>query len=277
MINLNWIKHKYKINPLRVITYTTIAIVVSIPIILAFAIFLNLVLNNFNNHSIYYNGVRPTIILTESMEPVIKVNSIIMVEDVEFSELELNDIIRFNDPRGISVVHRVVVIGDGWVITKGDNNKLVDNVKVTEDIFNGRVTEIHNEYAGLVGLVIGRFDMQNISGSMLRIALGFICVAILVTLILLAIYYIFEIITINLFWLKYRDKMQYSMNWMSERKSEEDFHLTVDRYQEIYSKSSIFKKLILAILFRKYYDVLCTEEKHAKRVIQYAKLFDKLL
>ena len=207
-MNLNWgcsmnwifgkIKQLYKHNPLRFITYTTVGAVAAVPIVALLCIAILFVQNNFNLNTLYFDGVRPTIIITDSMEPTIMVNSIVMVEDVQFDDIELDDIIRYNSSRGFSIVHRVVASGDGFLITKGDNNSAVDSEKVTPDMLNGRVVSINDKYIPLITLIIGRFEIGHFRQGIIRMALGFVGAALVVTALALLLYYIFEFITINL-------------------------------------------------------------------------------
>lgn len=274
---MQFIKKIYKHNPLRFITYTTVGIVCAIPMIALLYIFIITASNNFDLNSIYFSGVRPTLIITNSMEPTIMTNSIIMVEDIEFEDIEPGDIIRYNSARGFSIVHRVVAKGDGYFITKGDNNSAVDNELITPDIINGRVKEIHNEYAPILTLFIGKFDMQNIPKSIFRFISAFIIAALIVTFIALGIYYIFEIISINIAWCKHSDKMTDSTDWMDDRVSRNEFNQIIAEYKGLLKKSNIFKKLVLVIYFRKCYDVMCTEEQKAKRTSKYMRRLEKLL
>lgn len=274
---MQFIKKIYKHNPLRFITYTTVGLVCAIPLIILLYIFAITASNNFDLNSIYFSGVRPTLIITNSMEPTIMTNSIIMVEDIEFEDIEPGDIIRYNSDRGFSVVHRVVAKGNGYCITKGDNNSAVDDEIVTPDNINGRVKEIHNEYAPVITMFIGRFDMQNMPKSIARFILAFVCVALIVTFIALGIYYLFEIISINIVWCKYSNKMSDSTDWMDDRVDRDEFNQIVDDYRLVIKKSNIFKKLILLIYFRKCYDVMCTEEQKAKRTSKYMRRLKKLM
>lgn len=85
----------------------------------------------------------PFIVLTESMDPIIKAGDMIICSKIDDpSTLKKGDIISFFDPagNGVSVVtHRIiedpVVTEDGKLqfITKGDNNNTNDTLPVSED------------------------------------------------------------------------------------------------------------------------------------------------
>jgi len=70
------------------------------------------------------------------MLPTIKSNSLLLV--IKTNELKLNDIICFRDEFGGFVVHRIVKIENETIITKGDNNKDIDN-PINVDAVLGKV------------------------------------------------------------------------------------------------------------------------------------------
>ena len=55
-----------------------------------------------------------------SMEPILKVNDIILVK--ENDEYQPNDIVTFIDEQKMVVTHRIIIINDEEIITKGDAN-----------------------------------------------------------------------------------------------------------------------------------------------------------
>lgn len=266
------IKQKYTENPLRFITYTTVGCLCVLPLIAVIAIVMNFASVNFDGREVYYRGYRPTIVITESMEPTIKVNSIVMVKDVSFESIQLGDIIRYNSPQlGISVIHRVEAKGENYLVTKGDNNPGVDQFVVTEDMYNGKIVGIYNQWSGLVTLILGRFDTDNWVGSMARAIAGVVGLAIFIVGVCLLICYIFELVTINWFWTKKTKIMLPSIAWMDTEESKEKFIMSVIRHQEFLKSKDVFflKKFIALVRFRKMYDVLCTVEKHQKRYYEY--------
>ena len=94
----------YRKNPIKFIEHSVIT---AICVVLAVSIAIVL--------SQYYLGdeSRRTIVITNSMEPVIMVNGVVDIERVDFQDIQPNDIIRFNSRLGYSVVHRVVAGGNG--------------------------------------------------------------------------------------------------------------------------------------------------------------------
>lgn len=82
-------------------------------------------------------GYYPMIVLTDSMNPVIKSGDLIIGKVVSASDIKKNDIISFFDPDGDGnsvVTHRVVeILNDGGNLqfrTKGDANNTFDNLLV---------------------------------------------------------------------------------------------------------------------------------------------------
>lgn len=85
-------------------------------------------------------GYCPLIVLTGSMEPKISSGDLIIVKQIDGSEVKENDIIAFFDPDGNGqsiLTHRVVSIteenGQTAFITKGDANNTQDRLPVTSD------------------------------------------------------------------------------------------------------------------------------------------------
>ncbi|MBQ9011678.1 MAG: signal peptidase I, partial [Bacilli bacterium] len=82
-------------------------------------------------------GYYPMIVLTDSMNPVIKSGDLIIGKVVSASDIKKNDIISFFDPDGDGnsvVTHRVVeILNDGGNLqfrTKGDVNNTFDTLLV---------------------------------------------------------------------------------------------------------------------------------------------------
>ena len=81
----------YRKNPIKFIEHSVIT---AICVVLAVSIAIVL--------SQYYLGdeSRRTIVITNSMEPVIMVNGVVDIERVDFQDIQPNDIIRFNSRLG---------------------------------------------------------------------------------------------------------------------------------------------------------------------------------
>lgn len=267
------LKRLYRKDPLRFITYVTVISVISILLIMTLIFISYLKESNYDINKLYYDGTRKTIIVTGSMEPIIKVNGIVTIEQVDFDDVELGDIIRFNNTDlGYSVCHRVVGIGQGFLITKGDNNKSIDSFKVTREVFNGRVTDIDNNYADILSLIFGRVDIENWSGSLVRIFLGFVGLAITVGILIIFIYWIFDIQIIKLFALNKQNELQESLEWLDNRTNKNEMNDIINNYRDTRKNVGIVNKIILDILFRTFYDASDTEKKKALKTLRYKKL-----
>ena len=103
-------------------------------------LFINIILNLItNNEKMKYNAF---IIVSESMEPNIKVGDIILEKKVNEEELNKEDIITYKQD-GKNITHRIVnieVIDNITVYTtKGDNNKIEDEKKILYADIRGKV------------------------------------------------------------------------------------------------------------------------------------------
>lgn len=85
-------------------------------------------------------GYAPLIVLTGSMEPVIKSGDLIIIKQIDGSNVRVKDVIAFFDPdgNGTSILtHRVEEVfeenGTLYFRTKGDANNTADRLPVPED------------------------------------------------------------------------------------------------------------------------------------------------
>ena len=150
----------------------------------------------------YYGRYKPMVIISESMTPTIEVNGLLYVEDAPFSELGLGDIIVFDTIEYGLVGHRIIKELDYGFKTQGDNNRVEDNWIVTEDMYKGRVAEIHNEYADIITLLFG--DLDNLSLN--KLFLGFILLAVFITFIIVMIRWCYYFIFVYYFLKKSSEK-----------------------------------------------------------------------
>jgi len=84
-----------------------------------------------------YFGVKPVVIYSGSMQPVLNVGDIVIIEKVKAAEIKLGDIIQVLTKDDITIVHRVVekfIDENGQIvfITKGDANDISDPNPVYE-------------------------------------------------------------------------------------------------------------------------------------------------
>lgn len=97
---------------------------------------------------IYILGYKPYIIATGSMETTLKVRGLVVIKQVPYEEIEIEDIISFV-PNGVgkSICHRVVGITNEGFITKGDNNFSTDRWIISKEEYQGKLVYKSNIYA----------------------------------------------------------------------------------------------------------------------------------
>ena len=91
-----------------------------------------------NPDDAYLFGIKPIYIQTGSMEPTLQTGSIAIVKKATFSDFEVNDIVVFIKDEKL-ITHRVMQVGDGYLKTKGDNNKIFDNFSVYPEEIRAKV------------------------------------------------------------------------------------------------------------------------------------------
>lgn len=83
-------------------------------------------------------GYKSYIIKTNSMEPTISVNDVVITKMVEKEEIKIGDVITFLQD-GEVITHRITQIDDnGNYTTKGDNNNIEDIFKITYENIEGK-------------------------------------------------------------------------------------------------------------------------------------------
>lgn len=102
-------------------------------------------------------GYRPVYILTGSMEPYMRTNSIAITKNVDsLDELKKDDVITYHvfdtdTNQKITITHRIYDIKeDGSLITKGDNNPVADAYNLTIDNVEAKVVCVWNWVATLI-------------------------------------------------------------------------------------------------------------------------------
>ena len=84
-------------------------------------------------------GVRPLIVVSGSMEPVLPVGSLVVTEAVTADEVAVGDVVGYwtgNRFIGINpiILHRVIAMAEEGYLLKGDNNETADPVVAPEQI-----------------------------------------------------------------------------------------------------------------------------------------------
>lgn len=102
----------------------------------------------------YVFGYKPVVVLTGSMEPFMKEDSLVIVKETK--EIGENDVIMFSVDDGTMVCHRVIGIdGEGGITTKGDNNETADFNKVSLEDVKGKVVVRLNFLSKIIGKLRG--------------------------------------------------------------------------------------------------------------------------
>lgn len=123
------------------------AYLVLIVLIVAFLVSL------INDGSQYFLGHTARIVVSGSMEPNIKINSICIIQKCDIEDIQKNDVVCFNYSQDI--VHRVISVttnnsGITVLHTKGDANPSADDIEIHNDMIVGKVTHIFNNAAPII-------------------------------------------------------------------------------------------------------------------------------
>ena len=92
-------------------------------------------------------GKKPLVVVSGSMQPILKVGGILYYEETNIKDFQKNDILVFelNDH---TISHRIVDIKDGCFITKGDANTSIDSYEVNYEQVIGKGTNWSIPYIG---------------------------------------------------------------------------------------------------------------------------------
>lgn len=128
---------------ISIIMYAIIVILVLVGIILA-AYFIDFKIRDSRIETPLYNAY---VIVSGSMEPIIKIKDAVLVRRCEEEDIKIGDVVTYRsmDPAfyGILITHRVVNIsvenGEKVFITKGDSNETVDRSPVKFSQIQGKV------------------------------------------------------------------------------------------------------------------------------------------
>lgn len=77
-------------------------------------------------------------VLTGSMRPEINPGDVIIVKKINIEDVNSGDIITFNKDSEV-ITHRAIEAKDNGIVTKGDNNNVLDSGQVTSTSLIGRV------------------------------------------------------------------------------------------------------------------------------------------
>lgn len=83
-------------------------------------------------------GLKPYIVQSGSMEPVIHTGSVVYINELAKNDIEVGDIIAYRLTNRIFVTHRVVEMSNDSVITKGDANESPDLAPISKKNIIGK-------------------------------------------------------------------------------------------------------------------------------------------
>ena len=87
-------------------------------------------------------GYTPLTVLSNSMQPHLQSGDLILIRQVEFKDVEVNDVITFKESDTKFITHRVIDVreqnGQVGFVTKGDNNNVEDSMIVMKDHLVGK-------------------------------------------------------------------------------------------------------------------------------------------
>lgn len=92
-------------------------------------------------------GYKPLVIVSGSMEPILKVGGILYYKKQDINNFNKDDILVYTAGDHI-ISHRIVDKTNDGFITKGDNNKSIDTVTVDDSRVIGRGTNWSIPYLG---------------------------------------------------------------------------------------------------------------------------------
>lgn len=128
----------------------------------------------------YLFGYKPILVLTNSMQPTLTPNGIVIVKQATYDDIQKDDILMYEIGDKL-ITHRVVDKTEDGIITKGDNNELQDAYVITEDNVRAKVVAVWNWAAKPIGEI---FPEGTSHGVNLRGLLKWIAYPLFVLLVL---------------------------------------------------------------------------------------------
>lgn len=165
--------------------------------LVTFITIMSFLISLMNNKSNGLFGFTARIVVTCSMEPEIKQNSINIIKTCDISEIDVGDIVCYNYNQDI--VHRVIKKSEndnGITVlnTQGDANSYADSVEVNDKMIVGKVVKTFNGISGVItkySITPGEFDTASMTKSVvlygLLIALAIWLVSLIISMIKIVI------------------------------------------------------------------------------------------
>lgn len=161
----------------KILTIITNVVLIAALTLLAFAGYTAFVNRNDPNNA-YVLGIKPIYIKTGSMEPTLLTDSVAIVKKCDISDVQKNDIIVFRKEDKL-IVHRVMDKEDGYVKTKGDNNKIYDNFSVYPEEIQAKVVFSMNWIANF------RHEIKTIRGIIKWIVFPIVSIGVIILTVII--------------------------------------------------------------------------------------------
>lgn len=220
-----------------------------------------LLITYMNNDSKTLFGYTARIVVTGSMEPNIKLNSLNIIEVCDINDINVNDVVCFNYNQDI--IHRVVEKttnenGDIIIHTKGDANSDPDSIEINSEMIIGKVILTYNEFAPLIekySISPGNIDIAAVSKTT-------IIYSIIITIAILLVMKLFQLIGIVIKSIRKEDSFDKAVN---------EFIVDIDElilYREVLlqlktAPRPLKKKLRIRYIFNKLGRVRAEMEMHS--------------
>jgi len=99
-------------------------------------------------------------ITSGSMWPTLKKGDLVLIKAVEGGELQVGDVVVYQNPRGFTI-HRIVKLNKDSLVTKGDANNANDSPVEYEQVI-GRVVNFKNKplrvpYLGMISVFVQKY------------------------------------------------------------------------------------------------------------------------
>lgn len=158
---------------------TIIGYVMSILCILAcLYITIEVIISNNEERPPRIFGLSVSYVPTESMEPVINAGDYILFVQASYDDCNVDDIIVYKSSEGKFIIHEIIEEHEDYFITKGCNNVLADDEKVTKDM-------VYGKYITTLGF------MSIFSGGISKNLIFFILVIIFILMIVMQVFSMF--------------------------------------------------------------------------------------
>lgn len=128
---------KHKSNILVLIVRTLLILFI---VLISYNIFLLVFSAKTEKEAKYLFGFRAYVITTDSMKPTIKVGDIVIIQNVDESKININDVVTYRlTNESERITHRILDRTEEIYITKGDNNRLEDKDVIKYENIEGKV------------------------------------------------------------------------------------------------------------------------------------------